>query len=223
MSVASQTAPVRNHGGLAHFSGSTCNPISLFPSPGWLRSTSGARLRHQQAQPVLQAQRSRQESWRDDDYVELDDEEDWQDEDPKSSTSFQSLISGAVPQVLALSERISEFVFYFFPEGTSRTAVDTIVKAGLVLLALGIARSLLGFVTTVGGVVLAFFIIKSFLGKDDGTQQGPASRSSGARRRSDKASPRGFLSSGRAEPSRDWSDVWIDRKATSQKERQPRQ
>lgn len=34
-------------------------------------------------------------------------------------------------------------------------------------------------VTTVGGVVLAFFIIKSFLGKNDGNQQASGSRSSG--------------------------------------------
>ncbi|KAK9843882.1 hypothetical protein WJX84_002011 [Apatococcus fuscideae] len=164
--------------------------------------------------------RSKQDDWRDEDFVELDDEPDWQ-EDSQDNNGFPSLLSSVLPQALALSDRISEFIFYFFPEGTSRTAVDTIVKAGLALLVLGIARSLLGFVTTIGGIVLAFFILKNFVGKGGSDEQ--PTRASGRRNRPDKASPRGFLPSGQADSSRDWSNVWLDSKAAKRKRKEPRQ
>ena len=76
MSALGQPAPSRQ----SQFLGSTRDP-GLHPALSrLLRSTPAASLRHRQAHKTLQAQRPRQESWRDDDYVELDDEEDWQDE-----------------------------------------------------------------------------------------------------------------------------------------------
>ncbi len=109
-------------------------------------ATARPQSLRQLARWSLQAQRPRRESWREEDYVELDDEPDWDEEvqngldnfaqsaslafhssrclqDAKPGTSIQSILSGLLPQAVMLSDKISEFVFYFFPEGTSRTAV----------------------------------------------------------------------------------------------------
>ena len=76
MSALGRPAPSRQ----TQLLGSTRDPVFHPVLSSLLRSTPAASLRHRQAHRTLQAQRPRQESWRDDDYVELDDEEDWQDE-----------------------------------------------------------------------------------------------------------------------------------------------
>ncbi|CAK0782540.1 hypothetical protein CVIRNUC_005758 [Coccomyxa viridis] len=100
-----------------------------------------------------------------DDDVDLDDEEHYDEDQGFGVTAVLRQAWGAVSN---LTERLADVAYDYVPESVSRPTVVLAVRAALILLIIGFARSILGFVFTAGTVVLGLFVASKVLGMDIG-------------------------------------------------------
>lgn len=99
--------------------------------------------------------------------AEYDGDEDWDD-----GPGAMGLIPGILGGALGAVGTITDFVMSNLPASVSRGVVDIGVKAGLALVVLGFARSVLSFVTTIGTIVFGLWIASKVLGGGDNGKSG---------------------------------------------------
>ncbi|GAB4815799.1 hypothetical protein N2152v2_002845 [Parachlorella kessleri] len=109
-----------------------------------------------------------------DNFVSFDSEDEWDQQarraPPGSSSSsvskpFVSQLFSAVGMVV---DRLTDLAFTFVPQGVSVRVVRTAVTGGLLLLLLSFAKSVLGFILTLGSLVLGAYVAVRILGIDLG-------------------------------------------------------
>ncbi|BDA45438.1 hypothetical protein COCOBI_07-2250 [Coccomyxa sp. Obi] len=187
--------------------------------PGTSSSSFGRRCGLGRAQSaIVYAQRRRPVE----DDVELDDG-DFDEE--REGFGLGPFIKQAWSALLSITDRLTDVVYDYVPADVSRSTVSLAVKAGFLLVLIGFARSILGFLLTVGTVVLGLFVASRVLGieagsgaaRPQGKKKGDRWGSGGSRnqRPPPPRQPR-RLPSGVARDS-DVVDVWFDTKE-SQKE-----
>lgn len=140
-----------------HLAARSARSHSLFQqrSNGALSGHLTLRQQHRQSGTSLAARRA-----------EYDDDEDW--DDGPGLGIVPRILGGALGAVGS----ITDFVARNTPASVSRGVVDISVKAGLALVVLGFARSLLGLVTTIGTIVFGLWLASKVLGGGDDGKSG---------------------------------------------------
>lgn len=108
----------------------------------------------------------------------------------------------ARPVLLAangLGDKLTDLACDVVPDTIERATVEVAVKAGLVLAAVSIARSLLGLALTVGTVVFGIYVATRIWSKDGSGSSGGASRRQPKRQRKSSVQDDDAL-----------SDVWFE-------------
>lgn len=100
------------------------------------------------------------------DDVELDDG-DFDEE--REGFGLGPFLRQAWSALLSITDRLTDVVYDYVPADVSRSTVSLAVKAGLLLVLIGFARSILGFLLTVGTVVLGLFVASRVLGIESGS------------------------------------------------------
>ncbi|KAK9828843.1 hypothetical protein WJX72_002379 [[Myrmecia] bisecta] len=137
--------------------------IQLWKTPSPSRTSSRSKL-------LADALRRQEE------YVELDDEGEWDDEADSSAGALPAVFKQAWSTVLGLTEKLTDIALDFVPDTIPRTVVDTAIKGGLFLILLGFARSILSFGLTIGTIVLGLYIATRVMNADDTSGRGPRSK-----------------------------------------------
>ncbi|EIE20187.1 hypothetical protein COCSUDRAFT_34065 [Coccomyxa subellipsoidea C-169] len=113
------------------------------------------------------------------DEVELDDGDFASDGE---GFSLGGILGQAWSALLGVTDRLTDIVYDYVPDDVSRPTVNLAVKAGLLLVIIGFARSILGFLLTVGTVVLGLFVASRVLGIEAGSGAArPKSKKKGER------------------------------------------
>ncbi|KAL3162286.1 hypothetical protein ABBQ32_009978 [Trebouxia sp. C0010 RCD-2024] len=151
----------------------------------------------------------------DDEYVEVDDEDRWTNQARRNVGLVPSLAKPVLLAANGLAERLTNVACEIVPDTIERGTVDVAVKAGLVLAAVSIARSLLGVALTVGTVLFGIYVATKIWTKQDTTDPpGNTGRTQPKRRRRSSVQDDNGL-----------SDVWFEkgskRKTTPKKPEEP--
>ncbi|CAL8470962.1 g10504 [Coccomyxa elongata] len=113
------------------------------------------------------------------DDVELDDGD--FDED-REGFGLGIFVGQAWSALLSITDRLTDVVYDYVPADVSRSTVSLAVKAGLLLVLIGFARSILGFLLTVGTVMLGLFVASRVLGIEaDSSAARPQGKKKGGR------------------------------------------
>ncbi|KAK9901308.1 hypothetical protein WJX75_005640 [Coccomyxa subellipsoidea] len=83
--------------------------------------------------------------------------------------SLGAILGQAWSALLGVTDRLTDLVYDYVPADVSRPTVHLAVNAGLLLVLIGFARSILGFLLTVGTVVLGLFVASRVLGIEAGS------------------------------------------------------
>ncbi|KAL6770159.1 hypothetical protein ACKKBG_A33830 [Auxenochlorella protothecoides x Auxenochlorella symbiontica] len=109
----------------------------------------------------LRAWRERDEPL--EDRVIFDGEEDWEEGGTNVTSGLGALPGAALRLLGTLADRITATAVQLAPQDVSPGVVKTAVNAGLIIVLLGFARSILSFLVTIGTLVLgAYLAIKVF-------------------------------------------------------------
>ncbi|KAL3147578.1 hypothetical protein ABBQ38_014631 [Trebouxia sp. C0009 RCD-2024] len=151
----------------------------------------------------------------DDDYVEVDDEDRWTNQARRNVGLVPSLAKPVLQAANILAEKLTNVACEIVPDTIERGTVDVAVKAGLVLAAVSIARSLLGVALTVGTVLFGIYVATKIWSKQDSPDPlGNAGRTQPKRRQRSSVQDDDGL-----------SDVWFEkgskRKSTPKKPEEP--
>lgn len=200
--------------------------------PVALPAAAGARKRRCSRQLCVQARRADREDY-DTDYVQFDDEEDWEQRGTTIKPGVGPIFSTAMRGLTAVSERLADVALQFAPADASPGAVRVAVNVGLVLLALSFVKSLLSFFLTLGTIVLGAYVAVRVFGIDvpgvsgplgggtiggSSTPNRPKQQQQQKRRlnpRSKQSEFQGLLGSGSGEDEDGLLDVWFERKGGS--------
>lgn len=108
----------------------------------------------------------------DDDSVDIDEEDSWSSQARNSAGLVPSIAGPILLAANGLSNRLTDIAFDLAPDTIERGTVEIAVKAALVLVAVSIAKSLLGVALTVGTVVFGIYVATKFWSKQQ--PEGPA-------------------------------------------------
>eukprot|EP00887_Chlorella_sp_A99_P002968 scaffold24.g2968.t1 len=100
------------------------------------------------------------------DYVDFDEEGDWEDNGTRIAARGGSLVSQALRAVGIVADKLTDVALQVAPQDVPVGVVRTAVNAGLVLLVLGFAKSILGFFLTIGTVVFGAYVAVRVFGLD---------------------------------------------------------
>ncbi|PSC70085.1 KRAB-A domain-containing 2-like [Micractinium conductrix] len=165
----------------------SCQPPNGRPAVrGWAAAGERAATAAYRRRAAARVQSRRSSKDYDQDYVEFDDEEDWE----QTGTSIQGpglgpILNTALRGVGAVADRLTDVALQFVPADVSPGVVRVAVSAGLVLLALSFVKSILSFFLTLGSIVLGAYVAVRVFGIDvpgvSGAVGGGSGSSSGKR------------------------------------------
>lgn len=153
-----------------------------------------------QQQSCIQAKARR--SRYDDDYVEYDDEDSWSNQARRSSGLVPSIAAPLLMAANTFSVKVTDIVIDLVPSNIERATVEIAVKAGLVLVAVGVVRGLLGIAFTVGTVLFGLYVATKIWGKQDAQDPSGSRNQMQQRRRQQR----------RRQDDDGLSDVWFESK-----------
>lgn len=135
----------------------------------------------------------------DDESVEFDEENSWSSQARRNAGLVPSIAGPFLLAANSLGNKLTDIAFDLAPSNVERGTVEIAVKAALVLLAVSIAKSLLGVALTLGTVVFGIYVATKIWSK-------PAADDAGRPNRM----PPGKLQQSRRQDDDGLSEVWFE-------------